>query len=707
MIFIIALVFFIVYSVIVNLIKEMSAASIAYPKIIQLPKGFLPDYSQDLFLPVHEKLKARGCLGPLWFKIESEVSPNTYFEQAYLGIYFDPKYQTIISVLPCVNVDFPNILSLSCATPCEDGTWIYTTNNPLFSLECTNDQHAEIIDIVEIEELLFHHLERLKSPITPINFTMTSSEMAAYWLDFKSRYNLLIDEQRVKDDPINRKYYFTWKSLKALFKNMLKPFTKIAKNQDTPVERLIQLHHHQEKTLHNKQIPLKLKIFFPILSCILFMIASYFIFGIETGAILLFVIMFHEFGHYFAMKKCGYQNVDLAAVPLLGGVTTGVPQSYNQYQQAWIAMWGPLPGIIIGASLLAIGYLLPTPDITYSLPLELAIFFLLVNYLNLLPMLPLDGGHIIMSLIPSRSINIYKIAVIITIILGVTVVFTFDLSYFFLLILSIPLWTISTDIKVQKIIKKIRHCEGYSELNNENLLIKTIEAVKEQFPKDSTKSQLEYTKEIYLKLSETPMNNKQRFILLVVYLLLFAPLIGIGIYFYSSIASWQNQIQTAQHEVYEDLKSKKLLNAPMTDEEITDFESSFNVKMPEEVIEAYKIANGSKDHYFVPSNQLNYAEHNTMWVDLVQAAPPVEYEYDDTGTEIQTPISLPKQRWFPIIAHPNLMLLVNPSAKDDRVWLQCTVYPEISKTQCVYVDSYHPMRIFMLYQYIIMSLDHN
>lgn len=703
MIFIIALVFFIIYSVIVNLIKEMSAASIAYPKIIQLPKGFFPDYSHDLFLPVHEKLKARGCLGPLWFKIESETVPNRYFEKAYLGLYFDPKYQTMISIQPSPNVEVPNVLYLACITPTEHNTWIYTTNVATSVLGKTKFEQLEWVDTIDIEDLLNHHIDRLKSPISPINHSMTISKIAAHILDQKTQYAILIEEKRIIDDPIQKQYSLTWKGWLPLFKNMFKPFTNMTKNQDTPIKRMTQLYQMQEQAQSFKHIPLKLKIFFPILSCVLFMIASYFIFGIETGAILLFVIMFHEFGHYFAMKKCSYQNVDLAAVPLLGGVTTGIPQNYNQYHQAWIAMWGPLPGILLGFALSAMIYFKPELYLDFSYLSEIILFLFIINYFNLLPMLPLDGGHIIMSLIPSRSINIYKIAVIITVILGVTVVFTFDLSYFFLLIFSIPLWTISTDIKVQKIIKKIRHCEGYSELNNENLLIKTIEAVKEQFPKDSTKSQLEYTKEIYLKLSETPMNNKQRFILLVVYLLLFAPLIGIGIYFYSSIASWQNQIQTAQHEVYEDLKSKKLLNAPMTDEEITKFESSFNVKMPEEVIEAYKMANGSKDHYFVPSNQSNYAEHNTMWVDLVQAAPPVEYEYDDTGTEIQTPISLPKQRWFPIIAHPNLMLLVNPSAKDDRVWLQCMLHPEAENMFCYYNDSYFSTYIFMMYRSITQN----
>ncbi|MGL4673369.1 MAG: hypothetical protein ACRCXK_00775, partial [Wohlfahrtiimonas sp.] len=351
MIFIIALVFFIVYSIIVNFIKEMSAASIAYPKIIQMPKGFFPDYSQDLFLPAHEKLKARGCLGPLWFKLESETVPNRYFEKAYLGLYFDPKHQTMISVLPSTSVEVPNILYLTCITPTENNTWIQTTNVATSILEQTPDTQLEIVDMVNIEELIFHHLERLKSVNPPINFSMTSSEMAAYYLDIKNQYAMLIEEKRMIDDPVQKQYSLTWKGWKPLFKNIFKPLTQVTKNQNTPTERMIQLYQIQEQALNFKNIPLKLKIFFPVLSCVLFLIASYFIFGIETGAILLFVIMFHEFGHYFAMKQCGYDNVDLAAVPLLGGVTTGVPQSYNQYHQAWVAMWGPLPGILLGFAL--------------------------------------------------------------------------------------------------------------------------------------------------------------------------------------------------------------------------------------------------------------------------------------------------------------------------------------------------------------------
>lgn len=706
MILIIALIFFLFYSFIVNLIKEMSVSSIAYPKIIQLPKGFFPDYSEDLFLPVHEKLKAHGCLGPLWFKIESETVPNRYFEKAYLGLYFDPKYQTMISVQPSPNVEVPNVLYLACITPTEHNTWIYTTNVATSVLGKTKFEQLERVDTIDIEDLLNHHIDRLKSPISPINYSMTISEIAAHILDQKTQYAMLIKEKRMIDDPIQKQYSLTWKGWQPLFKNMFKPFANMAKNQNTPIERMIQFYLMQEQALNFKNIPLKLKIFFPVLSCILFLIASHFIFGLKIGVILLIVIMIHEFGHYIAMKKCGYTNVDLAAVPLLGGVTTGVPKTYNQHQKAWIAMWGPLPGIIIGTILLTIGYLLPTTYTVYSSPLELAMFFLFINYLNLLPMLPLDGGHILMSLIPNRFINTYKIIVIATVIIGITAVFQLNLSYFFLLIFSLPLWTISMDVKIHKIVQHIKKCDGFSTFDNKNLLIKSIEAVKAQFPKDSTKSQLEYTKEIYLKLSETPMNNKQRFILLVVYLLLFTPLIGSGFYFYNNLTSWEKQIQTAQYEAYKELKSQNLLNPPISDQAITDFESSFNVKMPEDAIEAYQMANGSKDHYFVSSNQLDYAEHNTMWLDLIKNMPPIGYDYDyENDKEIQAPISLVKQRWFPIIAHPNFMLLVNPSAKDDNVWLQCSVQSEAKNMYCYYNDSYFPTYIFMMYQSIIQQRD--
>lgn len=699
MIFIIALVFFIVYSIIVNFIKEMSAAFIAYPKIIQMPKGFFPDYSQDLFLPTHEKLKARGCLGPLWFKIESETEGSAYFDQSYLGLYIDPKYQILISVQPCTSIDTPNILWLSCATPCEDGTWIYTTNNQLSALESSNHQFTEIVDVTEIEDLMLHHIKRLKSPTSPINFMMTSSDMAAYWLDLKSRYNLLIDEQRVKDDPNHQKYYLTWKGWQPLFKAIFKPLTLVAKNQDTPVERLAQLHHHQEKILHNKQIPLKLKILFPVLSCVLFMIASYFIFGVETGAILLFVIMFHEFGHYFAMKKCGYDNVDLAAVPLLGGVTTGVPQSYNQYHQAWVAMWGPLPGILLGFALSAMIYFKPELYLDYSYLSEIIVFLFIINYFNLLPILPMDGGHILVNLVPNRFIKIYRAIIITTTILGIAIVFTLDLPMFLIFLFSLPLFTMERDMSLYKIVQQIKQHPNYSSMDNEALLIQSIEAVKAKFPKKNTKTHLQYIKNVYLNISEVTITKAQRAGLLAVYLLLFAPLIGAGFYFYNNLASWEKQIQTAQYQAYEELKSQNLLNPSITDEAITEFESSFNVKMPEEMIEAYKMANGSKDHYFVPSNQLYYAEHNTMWLDLIKNMPLIEYDYE-ADKETQAHISLDKQRWFPVIAHPNLMLLVNPSSQDDNLWLQCSIRPEAVNMDCYYTDSYPPTHIFTMYQSI-------
>ena len=701
MIFIIALVLFIVYSAIVNLIKEMSTASIAYPKITQLPKDFFPDYSQDLFVPTHEKLKARGCLGPLWFKIESETMPNRYFAQAYLAFYFDPKYQTMISVQPSASIDMPNILYLSCITPTENNTWIHTTNMATSMLEQTPDTQLDIVDLVNIEEVIFHHLERLKSAKQSINFSMTSSAIADHWLDIKKRYAMLIEEKRIIDDPNQKQYVLTWKGWQPLFKNIFKPLKQLIKDQDTPTERMVEFHQMQEQMLNFKKIPLKLKIFFPIFSCILFLIAAYFIFDIETGAILLFVIMFHEFGHYFAMKKCGYKNVDLAAVPLLGGVTTGIPQKYNQYQQAWIPMWGPLPGIILGLILSALLYFKPELYLDFSHLSEIIIFLFIINYFNLLPILPMDGGHILVNLIPNRFIKLYRTIVIMTTILGMAIIFTLDLPMFLLFLFALPLFSLERDMALYKIVQQIKQSPQYMTMNNQALLVASIEAVKAKFPKKTTKVQLAYIKNVYLNISEVTMTKAQRAGLLSVYLLLFTPFIGAGLYFYHGITSWTDQIKTAQYQSYETLKDLKLLNPPITPSERSDFEHAFKITMPKDLAELYNMANGSQDHYIAPSHHVDFVEHNTMWQDLIRSYPPMEYSYDNDGNEIQTPISLPRNQWLPILAHPKAIVLINIKAQDDKVWLQCNLYSESKSMYCDYSESYPATYIFSLYKHLI------
>lgn len=117
---------------------------------------------------------------------------------------------------------------------------------------------------------------------------------------------------------------------------------------------------------------------------------------------LLLTLLLHEGGHLLAMRWLGYHNTQILLLPLLGGVATGVEQHPSAANRAFVSLMGPLPGILLGWLLL---YLAAGPPGAYLLP-SLALVLLVVNYFNLLPTPPLDGGQLVRALIPPRWLNL-------------------------------------------------------------------------------------------------------------------------------------------------------------------------------------------------------------------------------------------------------------------------------------------------------------
>jgi Zn-dependent protease len=132
------------------------------------------------------------------------------------------------------------------------------------------------------------------------------------------------------------------------------------------------------------------------LSAVLF-VAAAFLQSPQLAVVLLVVVFVHELGHYAAMKWFGYRNVKLLFIPFFGGVVVGEKVPAPAWQQLVMILLGPLPGIALAVGLFAA--LRPTP----ASWLETLVFGLLgMNALNLLPLVPLDGGRVVEILLFAR-----------------------------------------------------------------------------------------------------------------------------------------------------------------------------------------------------------------------------------------------------------------------------------------------------------------
>ena len=125
-------------------------------------------------------------------------------------------------------------------------------------------------------------------------------------------------------------------------------------------------------------------------------IAAGWFWGWEFGISIVLLVALHEFGHVAAYRICGHDDARFRLIPLLGGVAISDTVPVSQEKQFFISLMGP--AICIGPVVLAwfgaitIGYNQPlVADFLFAF----ALLGGALNFFNLLPFWPLDGGRMI------------------------------------------------------------------------------------------------------------------------------------------------------------------------------------------------------------------------------------------------------------------------------------------------------------------------
>src|SRR2546430_673699 len=87
-----------------------------------------------------------------------------------------------------------------------------------------------------------------------------------------------------------------------------------------------------------------------ITSLALYLLIGYYFFKANWTLLLILtaIVIFHELGHFIAMKAYKYQDLGIFFIPLLGAYASCSKREVSQKQSAVILLAGPLPGIIIG-----------------------------------------------------------------------------------------------------------------------------------------------------------------------------------------------------------------------------------------------------------------------------------------------------------------------------------------------------------------------
>ena len=175
-----------------------------------------------------------------------------------------------------------------------------------------------------------------------------------------------------------------------------------------------------------------------------------YLFTWQMAVALVVFIGIHEYGHLWAMNRCGVRNKGMFFVPGFGAVALAEEQFKSARNEAYIAIMGPVFGLVFFVLPVTLVYWY-TKDALWA---AIGAIMTFINLINLLPINPLDGGRILKAIAYSKrqaaSLGITVVVSVGTAILGVLVGFGL-LVYMALL----GLWGITEEFGIQERLRSL------------------------------------------------------------------------------------------------------------------------------------------------------------------------------------------------------------------------------------------------------------
>ncbi|QIS00048.1 site-2 protease family protein [Vibrio diabolicus] len=147
------------------------------------------------------------------------------------------------------------------------------------------------------------------------------------------------------------------------------------------------------------------------------------LFSIEFALALIACLVFHEYGHIRAMKYFGMKTKGIYLIPFLGGLALSDEKINTRWQDVVISIMGPFFGLVLSIAFTLLYWM--TGEVLFA---GLAVFNALLNLFNLLPILPLDGGHVLKSITFSMNTWVGLVGSIAAALLGIFISYSFGLT---------------------------------------------------------------------------------------------------------------------------------------------------------------------------------------------------------------------------------------------------------------------------------------
>lgn len=303
------------------------------------------------------------------------------------------------SGLPIVHLDFVTLLdggSRACSTRQSGDLEVIPSTETLVQ---SPSYAADWADAREAHRLAVTQLQREGArPVTVTAEQAVERLGALRWGAWQAAIEAGFAEPKGDDGEVA----LTWRGVQETRKTLAKAILVIrqstagtAKDAPPPPPELLATAHGSLQRLYDRPAPRIFVWGVFLLSAVAFAVGALGIWGGSLLPILLATLLIHELGHWAAMRLFGYRNTSIFFIPFFGAAATGTRTDARLWQEIVVLLAGPLPGMLIGAGLL----LVPIPQVV-----ELGIFMLVLNGLNLLPLFPLDGGRIVQRLLPGGSV---------------------------------------------------------------------------------------------------------------------------------------------------------------------------------------------------------------------------------------------------------------------------------------------------------------
>ncbi|MDM8514888.1 site-2 protease family protein [Desulfobacterales bacterium HSG16] len=372
----------------------------------------LPEYLAPVFEAAEKFLFSQG------FEYSHSIRFTSMFVHDdlpnYSMIFFHPATQSYADARPGQLPDWHSSFEITYSTFFSDDTSIQTIDCLIHSLPPVPDEFGYSDEFAADPKKQWDlHQKRHNSlkdkdtiTISPEKYTEHIRSLSKKLLDIKKKDTWFKPAEKKGLLRLRYKKLFTYaRQVTAGNKKRfaaIKTASTVKLSQDqisakeiADADALYRVIHTHRQLQYGKDAKL---VIFGISALLFFIIFGIvFEFDFLFAAILLVVVLIHELGHLIGMILFGYKNRQVMFIPMMGAVTTGREENVKPFHKMIVYLLGPVPGIIIGIACLFL-----TASTGSIFWLKTSLFFIIINYLNLLPVNPFDGGRIVELLFFSR-----------------------------------------------------------------------------------------------------------------------------------------------------------------------------------------------------------------------------------------------------------------------------------------------------------------